>query len=106
MLVYQSRSGRPEDPWLGPDVCEYLRHETAAGLQAAVLCPIGFICDHIEVLLDLDTEAADVCRDIGLPMTRASAVNDHPRFVNAMADAVIQTIERYGGGRPLQIVSG
>jgi ferrochelatase len=104
VLVYQSRSGRPEDPWLGPDVCDYLREAAASGLPAAVLSPIGFICDHIEVLYDLDTEAAGVCRDLGLPMTRASAVNDHPRFVDAMADAVIQTIERYRGGRPLEIV--
>ena len=106
VLVYQSRSGRPEDPWLGPDVCDYLREASASGLQAAVLSPIGFVCDHIEVLYDLDTEAAAVCRDLGLPMTRASAVNDHPRFVDAMADAVIQTIERYRGGRPLEIVVG
>jgi ferrochelatase len=105
-LVYQSRSGRPEDPWLGPDVCEYLRQEAASGLPAAVLCPLGFICDHIEVLYDLDVEAADVCREIGLPMARARAVNDHPRFVDAMADAVMQTVERYGSGSPLQIVSG
>jgi ferrochelatase len=105
-LVYQSRSGRPEDPWLGPDVCDYLRQEAAAGLPAAVLSPIGFLCDHIEVLYDLDTEAAAVCRDLGLPMARARAVNDHPRFVDAMADAVVQTIERYGHGRPLPIVAG
>jgi len=105
VLVYQSRSGRPEDPWLGPDVCDYLRQESAGGLEAAVVCPIGFICDHIEVLYDLDTEAAGVCRDLGLPMTRAAAVNDHPRFAAAMADAVLQTIERYGGGLPLKIVS-
>jgi protoporphyrin/coproporphyrin ferrochelatase len=105
VLVYQSRSGRPEDPWLCPDVCDYLRQTSAAGLQAAVLCPIGFICDHIEVLYDLDTEAAGVCRDLGLPMARAAAVNDHPRFADAMADAVVQTIERYGSGRPLEIVS-
>jgi ferrochelatase len=105
-LVYQSRSGRPEDPWLGPDVCEYLRREAAEGLSAAVLCPVGFLCDHIEVLYDLDVEAAAVCREIGLPMTRARAVNDHPRFVDAMADAVLQTVERYGSGRPLHIVNG
>jgi ferrochelatase len=60
VLVYQSRSGRPEDPWLGPDVCDYLRDERARGLEAAVICPIGFICDHVEVLYDLDIEAADV----------------------------------------------
>jgi ferrochelatase len=106
VLVFQSRSGRPEDPWLGPDVCDYLRQQSAAGLQAAVLCPIGFICDHIEVLYDLDTEAAGVCQELGIPMARAHAVNDHPRFVAAMADAVVDTIERYGGGRPLPIVAG
>jgi ferrochelatase len=105
VLVYQSRSGRPEDPWLGPDVCEYLRKEAARGLAAAVLSPIGFLCDHIEVLYDLDVEAADVCRQLSIPMTRARAVNDHPRFADAMANAVLQTIERYSSGRPLPIVA-
>ena len=78
-LVFQSRSGRPEDPWLGPDVCDYLRAERAAGLDAVVLCPLGFLCDHIEVLHDLDHDAAHVCRDVGLAMTRAEAVNDDSR---------------------------
>ena len=64
-LVFQSRSGRPEDPWLEPDVCQYLRAERGRGLAAAVICPIGFVCDHVEVLYDLDTEAAQVCRDVG-----------------------------------------
>jgi protoheme ferro-lyase len=105
-LVYQSRSGRPEDPWLGPDVCDYLREESAKGLAAAVLSPIGFLCDHVEVLYDLDVEAAEVCRGIGLPMARAKSVNDHPRFVDAMADTVIDTIERYRRGTPLRVVSG
>jgi protoporphyrin/coproporphyrin ferrochelatase len=103
-LVYQSRSGRPEDPWLAPDVCDYLREEASHGLDAAVLSPIGFLCDHIEVLYDLDVEAADVCRQVSIPMARARAVNDHPRFADAMADAVLQTIERYKPGRPLPIV--
>jgi len=102
-LVFQSRSGRPEDPWLGPDVCDYLKDERVRGLTAAVLAPIGFLCDHIEVLYDLDIEAAAVCRDIGLPMTRAKAVNDHPRFADAMADAVLDTIQRYAAGRPLTL---
>ena len=62
-LVYQSRSGRPEDPWLEPDVCDYLRAERATRPEAAVLCPIGFVCDHIEVLYDLDREAAESPRD-------------------------------------------
>ena len=103
-LVFQSRSGRPEDPWLGPDVCDYLRDERARGLSSAVLAPIGFLCDHVEVLYDLDVEAAAVCRDIGLAMVRAKAVNDHPRFGDTMADAVIDTVNRYAAGRPLTLV--
>jgi ferrochelatase len=104
VLVYQSRSGRPEDPWLEPDVCDYLRQAHQAGLGAAVLCPIGFICDHIEVLYDLDREAAGVCGQIGLPMARAESVNDDPQFLDMMADVVLKTISRYVGGRPLGIV--
>jgi ferrochelatase len=104
-LVYQSRSGRPEDPWLGPDVCDYLRDEAERGLRAAVLSPIGFLCDHVEVLYDLDVEAASACRDARLPMVRAKSVNDHPRFADAMADAVLETVERYAAGRPLPLVS-
>jgi len=100
-LVFQSRSGRPEDPWLEPDICDYLRQEHAAGLAAAVICPIGFVCDHIEVLYDLDREAADVCRNLGLPMARAEAVNDDPLFLDMMADVVLRTIDRYGARGPL-----
>ena len=102
-LVYQSRSGRPEDPWLGPDVCDYLRDEHAKGLAAAVLCPIGFVCDHIEVLYDLDEEAAHVCAELGLPMTRAEAVNDDPMFLDLIGDVVLKTWGRYSKGRPLPI---
>ncbi len=104
-VVYQSRSGRPGDPWLEPDVCDYLRRERAVGLDAAVICPIGFVCDHIEVLYDLDREAADVSREIGLPMARAEAVNDDPLFLDMMADMVRRTIARYGHGRPLPLGS-
>jgi len=102
-LTYQSRSGRPGDSWLEPDVCEYLRRERAAGLRAAVLCPIGFVCDHIEVLYDLDREAAGVCQEINLPMARAEAVNDDPRFLDMMADMVLRTVRRYDRGYPLPI---
>jgi ferrochelatase len=106
VVVYQSRSGRPQDPWLEPDVCDYLRTERARGLRAAVIAPVGFVCDHIEVLYDLDTEAARVCRDIGLPMARADAVNDDPRFLDMMADVVLKTLRRYESGRPLPIARG
>ena len=102
-LVYQSRSGRPGDPWLEPDVCDYLRQERAAGLDAAVLCPVGFLCDHVEVLYDLDVEAAETCRESGIAMARAEAVNVHPQFIAALADAVADVWNRYQGGRPLSI---
>ncbi|MDP1570084.1 MAG: ferrochelatase [Vicinamibacterales bacterium] len=105
VLVYQSRSGRPDDPWLGPDICDYLREARAGGLEAAVLCPIGFVCDHVEVLYDLDYEAAAVCREVGLEMRRAETVNDDPRFLDMMDDVVEQMMDRYATGRPLQIVS-
>jgi ferrochelatase len=100
-LVFQSRSGRPEDPWLEPDLCQYLRAERGRGLAAAVICPIGFVCDHVEVLYDLDIEAAQVCRDIALPMARAATVNDDPLFLEMMADEVLKTWDRYRTGRPL-----
>ena len=102
-LVYQSRSGRPQDPWLEPDVCDYLRAAAADGLKAAILCPLGFVADHVEVLYDLDVEAAAVCAGLGVTMRRAAAVNDDPRFLDMMADVVRSTADRYRGGRPLPI---
>ena len=102
--VYQSRSGRPEDPWLGPDVCDYLRDARAGGVDAAVVVPIGFVCDHVEVLYDLDIEAAAVSREVGLTMARARAVNDHPRFLDMMADVVLRVARRYANARPLELV--
>jgi ferrochelatase len=103
-LVYQSRSGRPGDPWLEPDIGEYLRAEAAQGLTAAVLCPVGFLCDHVEVLYDLDVEAAAASRDAGITMVRAEAVNVHPRFIDALADAVAEVWTRYAGGTPLPLL--
>jgi len=102
-LVFQSRSGRPGDPWLEPDVCDYLRNERNRGLEAVVLCPVGFLCDHVEVLYDLDVEAARVCRDSGITMQRAAAVNVHPRFIDALADAVADVWRRYDGKRPIPV---
>jgi ferrochelatase len=104
-LVYQSRSGRPGDPWLEPDVNDYLRREREAGLTAAVLCPIGFVCDHIEVLYDLDREAAATAAAIGLPLSRADAVNDDPLFLDMMTDVVLRTVSRYHGA-PLPLARG
>jgi ferrochelatase len=102
-LVYQSRSGRPGDPWLEPDVRDYLRAERGKGLDAVVLCPVGFLCDHVEVLYDLDVEAAQVCRETGIVMERAAAVNIHPRFIDTLADAVTDVWSRYEGKRPVAV---
>jgi ferrochelatase len=104
-VVYQSRSGRPEDPWLGPDINEHLEAAAAGGTPAVVICPIGFVCDHVEVLYDLDVEAAATARRLGLPLARAAAVNDDPAFVGALADSVCTVLDRYAGGRPLPIVA-
>ena len=103
-LVYQSRSGRPEDPWLEPDVCDYLRTAYARGMRAAVIAPIGFVADHVEVLYDLDTEAAQVCSALGLPVRRAAAVNDHPAFLDMLADVTRCVCPRASGRWPLPMV--
>ena len=103
-LVFQSRSGRPQDPWLGPDICDYLRTEHDRGLRAVVVSPIGFVADHIEVLYDLDHEAAGVCREVGIDVRRAASVNDDPAFLDTLAEAVAATTRRYATGSPLPIV--
>ncbi len=95
VLVFQSRSGRPEDPWLGPDVKQYLREARSAGLPAAVIVPIGFLCDHMEVVHDLDVAAAAVCREVGLPMVRAGTVGLEPAFMDMMAELVERVVVRH-----------
>ena len=70
------------------------------------IVPAGFICDHIEVLYDLDTEAAAICAELGVPMVRARAVNDHPPFLDMMADVVGRTVSRYKLARPISLVLG
>ena len=102
--VYQSRSGRPEDPWLGPDIGETIRDLSGRRAAAAIVAPIGFVCDHVEVLYDLDIEAAEVARELHLPFVRALAVNDHPRFLDMLADVVLQVRRRYAQTRPLELV--
>ena len=99
-LVYQSRSGAPGQPWLGPDVLDYLREiKTRSLASAVVLAPIGFISDHMEVLYDLDVEARQLCDSLNLPMVRAKTVGIHPRFI-AMIRELIQ--ERISSGTERQ----
>lgn len=98
-LVYQSRSGSPRTPWLEPDVNDHLKALAAQGVPAAVLCPIGFVSDHIEVLWDLDEEAAQTADECGLAMTRAATAGTHPAFVSMIADLIEESFA--GGGRRL-----
>jgi len=90
-LVYQSRSGPPSQPWLEPDVCDYLRELHAGGkITDVVLVPIGFISDHMEVLFDLDTEARQFCHEIGLNMVRAATAGTHPKFIGMLRELVME----------------
>jgi ferrochelatase len=92
-LVYQSRSGSPGQPWLGPDILEYLRQVKAENLASAVvLAPIGFISDHMEVLYDLDVEARQLCDALALPMTRAKTVGVHPKFITMIRELILERI--------------
>ncbi len=93
-LVYQSRSGRPTDPWLEPDIVDHLKDLRRQGVTAAVVQPIGFLSDHMEVLYDLDEEAQQASEEIGLRMVRAGSVGTHPKFI-AMLGELIQ--ERFTG---------
>jgi ferrochelatase len=88
-LAYQSRSGPPTQPWLAPDICDYLRTQYAAGLRRVIVCPIGFLSDHMEVLYDLDTEAVAVCGEIGMKMVRAGTAGSHPKLVSMIRDMVL-----------------
>ncbi len=87
-LAYQSRSGRPGDPWLESDVCDYLSELKSRGVRDVVVLPIGFLSDHVEVLYDLDVEAQDKSRELGLTMVRAATVGIHPAFVGMLADLI------------------
>jgi protoporphyrin/coproporphyrin ferrochelatase len=81
-LVYQSRSGSPHQPWLEPDVCDRITEMHESGqLTDLVILPVGFISDHMEVLFDIDTEARDLCAELGVNMHRAATVGTHPKFI-------------------------
>jgi ferrochelatase len=92
-LVYQSRSGPPSQPWLEPDIEDHLRIEQKRGVPGVVMVPIGFVCDHIEVAWDLDTEAVKVAAEIGLPVARAATVGTDPRFVAMVRELVCERLE-------------
>jgi ferrochelatase len=87
-LAYCSRSGPASQPWLEPDISALLRRLTAEGVRAVVLVPIGFVSDHMEVVYDLDTEAADTAAGLGLRLVRAATAGVHPAFVAALVDVL------------------
>jgi len=90
-LVYQSRSGAPGQPWLEPDILDYLREVKTKNLaDGVVIAPISFISDHMEVLYDLDIEARQLCDSIGLPMARAKTVGVHPKFVGMIRELILE----------------
>jgi ferrochelatase len=91
-LVYQSRSGRPEDPWLEPDILDHLRRLHEQGARHVIVHPVGFLSDHMEVLYDLDEEAAHLCKQLGLRMVRSNTVGKHRRFVRMLRELIVERL--------------
>jgi ferrochelatase len=87
-LVFQSRSGPPQVPWLEPDINDRLSQLAGEGVRDVVVAPIGFVSDHMEVVQDLDTEAAATAGELGLGYARVPTVGDHPLFVAGLVDSI------------------
>lgn len=95
--IYQSRSGSPAQPWLGPDVLEAIA-ALPGGTQSVVVTPIGFVSDHMEVVYDLDTAAAEAARARGIRFVRSATPGSHPAFADMVIDLLTELEE--AGGRP------
>ena len=91
-LVWQSRSGPPQVPWLEPDVNDHLTAIAAQGVTGVVVSPIGFVSDHLEVVWDLDTEAAATAKNLGLDFARAGTPGTDPRFVAMVRELVVERL--------------
>ena len=89
-IAYQSRSGKPGDPWLEPDINTVIRSLATEGVTDVVVAPIGFVCEHVEVLYDLDIEAKQTAAQAGMELHRAGCPNDHPTFIQMMVDVVLR----------------
>jgi ferrochelatase len=87
-VAYQSRSGRPGEPWLEPDISEALKHLAPQAATEVVVAPVGFVSDHVEVLYDLDVAARKIAEGLGMRFLRASCPNDHPTFIRMMAEVI------------------
>ena len=86
-------AGRTPDPWLGPDILQVLRTKRELGATDIVLCPIGFVSDHLEVLFDIDIEAQGVAREMGLNLVRTASLNDDPTLMAILANVVLEFSE-------------
>lgn len=90
-LVYQSRSGPPQQPWLEPNIGDFIvSRNKESRIRDVVVVPIGFISDHMEVLFDLDTEVRECCDRLGINMVRAATVGTHPRFVQMIRELIVE----------------
>ena len=98
-LVYQSRSGPATQPWLGPDIRDYLSELREAGTTDVVVAPIGFVSDHMEIIYDLDTDARQLSESIGLNMVRALTPGTHPAFIRMIRELVLERMNSDGGRR-------
>lgn len=94
-LVYQSRSGRPTDPWLEPDILDHINDLSTQGVKELIIHPVGFLSDHMEVMFDLDEEALQRCQEKGITMKRSASVGTHPAFVTMLRELID---ERINGG--------
>ncbi|HEV8428785.1 MAG TPA: ferrochelatase [Pyrinomonadaceae bacterium] len=92
-LVYQSRSGSPAQPWLGPDVSDHLRALHREGVRNVVVAPVGFVSDHMEVVYDLDVQAQKVAQELGMKMVRSATAGTHPAFVKMIRELMLERIE-------------
>jgi ferrochelatase len=81
-------AGRTTDPWIGPDILEVLPRLKKEGAPAVVVCPCGFVADHLEVLYDVDIEARKLADQLELPLARTPSPNDDPGFIDALAAVV------------------
>ena len=91
-VAWQS-AGRTPDPWFGPDLLTEIRRVAAEGATSVVVCPVGFVSDHLEVLYDLDIEASGVARSAGVGFARTSSLNDDPRFLDILAGVVRRAVD-------------
>ncbi|MFD1152229.1 ferrochelatase [Saccharothrix hoggarensis] len=89
-VVWQSRSGPPQVPWLEPDIVDHVEALYDKGVRNVVVCPIGFVSDHLEVVWDLDTEARERAQELGMGFARAATPNDDPRFAELVAELVAE----------------